>query len=118
MSLRCKLNISDAVLTVTRSQHESCGSWEPAQFHGVHLRVVDPEEDKKQKEEQVQKCLVAKEKGWRRGYMMAELHMMCDAASQLLPDRKPQWERLRNILEDALKAWWARNDQDKEVSHE
>ena len=111
MSLKCKLNISGAVLTVEHSQHECCGSWEREQDHGVTLRVVDPEEDKKQKEEQVQKCLVAKEKGYRRGYMIAELHMMCDAASQLLPDRKPQWERLRNILEDALRALWARNDQ-------
>jgi hypothetical protein len=116
MSLNCRLKKSDAVLTFMRSQHEYCGSWEREKDHGVTLRVVDPEEDKKQKEAQVQKCLVAKEKGWRRGYMMAELHMMCDAASQLLPDRKPQWERLRNILEDALRALWARNDQDKKES--
>ena len=115
LSMRCKLNISDAVLTVLRAEHECCGSWEPEKDHGVTLRVVDPDEEKKRTEEQVQKCLIAKEKGWRRGYMMAELHMMCDAASQLLPDRKPQWERLRNILEDALKAWWARNDQDKKA---
>ena len=116
MSLKCKLNISDAVLTVMRSQHECCGSWEREQDHGVTLRVVDPEEDKKQKEAQVQERLIAKEKGWRRGYMMAELHLMCDAASQLLPDRKPQWECLRDILEDALRALWARNDQDKRES--
>lgn len=74
-------------------------------------RYFRKEPEQKQKEAQVQKCLVAKEKGWRRGYMMAELHLMCDAASQLLPDRKPQWELLRNTLEDTLKALWARNDQ-------
>lgn len=121
MSLKCKQKLSDVVLTVERSQHEYCDSWEREQDHGVTLRVVDPEEDKKQREAQVQERLIAKEKGYRRGYMVAELHMMCDAASQLLPDRKPQWERLRSILEDALKALWARNDQDKqqqEVSHE
>lgn len=116
MSLNCRLKKSDAVLTVMRSQHEYCGSWEREKDHGVTLRVVDPEEDKKQKEAQVQERLIAKEKGYRRGYMIAELHMMCDAASQLLPDRKPQWERLRNILEDALRALWARNDQDKKES--
>lgn len=116
MSLNCRLKKSDAVLTFMRSQHEYCGSWEREKDHGVTLRVVDPEEDKKQKEAQVQERLIAKEKGYRRGYMIAELHMMCDAASQLLPDRKPQWERLRNILEDALRALWARNDQDKKES--
>ena len=113
MSLKCKLKRSDAVLTYERSQHEYCDSWERERDHVVTLHVVDPEEDKKQREAQVQECLIAKEKGYRRGYMIAELHMMCAAASQLLPDRKPQWERLRSILEDALKAWWARNDQDK-----
>lgn len=116
MSLQCKLKLNDAVLTVERSEHECCGFWEREQAHGVILHVVDPEEDKKQREAQVQERLIAKEKGYRRGYMVAELHMMCDAASQLLPDRKPQWERLRSILEDALKALWARNDQDKKES--
>ena len=66
----------------------------------------------------VEKCLISKERGYRRGYMIAELYMMCNIACQFMPNMESEWKRLTDILEDALRMWWAKNDMDKEKAHE
>lgn len=69
-------------------------------------------------EDHVKRSLVSKEIGYRRGYMISELHMMCNIACQFMPNMESEWKRLTDILEDALRMWWAKNDTARENSHE
>lgn len=112
MSLNCKLKLSDAVLTVERSQHEYCDSWEREQDHGVTLRVVDPEEDKKQKSTGWDHRLEAKalDRGARQGMTLEALDTVFAIACQQVPSMEKRWMELKGEINAMFAKKWAAED--------
>lgn len=63
--------------------------------------------------ELTQKELVVKEKSWVRGYITAELQLMCEIAIQALPECKQRFLSLKDTLERALNEHWLAEDSKK-----
>ena len=110
LSQRCKLKISDAVLTVMRAEHECCGSWEPEKDHGITLRVVAPDEEKKKAASEHLMKEQAIERGFQQGLISEQLDTVFDIACQQVPACSERWMQLKADLHLLLARKWVEEE--------
>ena len=85
----------------------ACKNWEPKQAPKERQRLFIPIAD------HVQRLLVCKEKSYDKGYIMAQLQLMYEAACQQLPNYRNEWTRVKEMCANGLRELWKTDDSKK-----
>lgn len=85
----------------------ACKNLEPKQAPKERQQLAIPIAD------HVQRLLVCKEKSYEKGYIMAQLQLMYEAACQQLPNYRNEWTRVKEMCANGLRELWKTDDSKK-----